>query len=145
MNHPQSSLPISPSWRSLQVKPSMTLAITAKAIELKSKGVDIIGLSAGEPDFDTPKPICEAAINAINEGITRYTAVDGIVALREQVCKKLLNHNQLTYTSDEVIINVGAKQGIFNICQALLNPGDEVIIPAPYWVSYPDIVRLSRG
>ena len=133
------------SKRVQQVQPSMTMAITAKAAQLKKQGQDVIGLGAGEPDFDTPHHICEAANKAIVDGLTRYTAADGLLELRQQVVQKFAVENQLHYDVDEVIINVGAKQGIYNICQALLNAGDEVIVPSPYWVSYPDIIKLAEA
>ncbi|MBF0264133.1 MAG: pyridoxal phosphate-dependent aminotransferase [Gammaproteobacteria bacterium] len=125
------------------VKPSATLAITAKAKELKAAGKSIIGLAAGEPDFDTPQHIKNAAIKAINEGETRYTAVAGTVQLRQAIVDKFKRDNDLEYTAEQVLVSSGGKQSFYNLCQALLNPGDEVIIPAPYWVSYPDMVILA--
>ncbi len=126
-----------------RIKESPTLAITAKAAKLKSEGKDIIALAAGEPDFDTPDFIKEAAIKAIKDGLTKYTPVSGIPSLKEAVVKKFKRDNKLDYEINEVIVGVGAKQCIFNLFLALLNLGDEVIVPAPYWVSYTDIVELT--
>jgi aspartate aminotransferase len=131
------------SERVARVKPSPTLAVTAKAAELKRAGRDIIGLGAGEPDFDTPEHIKAAAIDAIRAGRTKYTAVEGIVELREAICAKFRRDNQIEYQPDQVLVSCGAKQSIYNLAMALLDPGDEAIIPAPYWVSYPDIVLLA--
>ena len=128
-----------------RVKPSPTLAVTARVAELRAAGKDIIGLGAGEPDFDTPDHIKAAAIKAINEGFTRYTAVDGTPSLKKAIIAKFKRDNGLDYNLDQVLVSCGGKQSFFNLCQALLNPGDEVIIPAPYWVSYPDMVRLADG
>ena len=127
------------------VKPSPTLAITARAAEMRAAGRDIIGLGAGEPDFDTPDHIKEAAIRAIRAGKTRYTAVDGTPELKQAVIDKFRRDNQLEYTPDQILVSSGGKQSFYNLAQALLNPGDEVIIPAPYWVSYPDMVLLADG
>ena len=125
------------------VKPSATLAITAKAKELKAAGKDIIGLAAGEPDFDTPQHIKDAAVKAINGGETRYTAVAGTLQLRQAIVDKFKRDNELEYKTEQVLVSSGGKQSFYNLCQALLNPGDEVIIPSPYWVSYPDMVILA--
>ncbi len=133
------------SQRVQRVKPSPTLAVTARAAELRAAGKDIIGLGAGEPDFDTPDHIKEAAIQAIRHGATRYTAVDGTAELKSAIINKFRRDNGLTYQPDEILVSCGGKQSFYNLCQALLNPGDEVIIPAPYWVSYPDMVRLADG
>ena len=133
------------SSRALAVRPSPTLAVTALAASLRSQGKDIISLGVGEPDFDTPQHIKEAANKAIAAGKTKYTAVDGELLLKQAVIDKLQRDNQLSYEKDQVIVSSGCKQGIFNLVLALINPGDEVIIPAPYWVSYPDIVVLSGG
>jgi len=133
------------SDRVRRVRPSPTLAVTAKAAELRAAGRDIISLGAGEPDFDTPSHIGEAGIRAIQDGFTRYTAVEGIVELRQAIVDKLSNEQGLEFGLDQVIVSTGGKQSIFNLCQALLNPGDEAIISAPYWVSYPDMVRLAGG
>jgi aspartate aminotransferase len=121
------------------------MAVTALAAELRAAGRDVIGLGAGEPDFDTPEHIREAAIEAIRAGRTRYTAVDGIAELREAVAEKFRRDNGLEYAADRVIVSGGAKQICYNVCQAVLNPGDEAVIQAPYWVSYPDMVRLAAG
>lgn len=133
------------SDRVRRVRPSPTLAVTAKAAELKAEGRDIISLGAGEPDFDTPAHIRAAAIEAINDGFTRYTAVEGIPSLRQAIADRLRRDQGLEYGLDEIIVSTGGKQSIYNLCQALLNPGDEVVIIAPYWVSYPDMVRLAGG
>ncbi len=127
------------------IKPSPTLAVVAKAAEMRSQGIDVIGLGAGEPDFDTPDNIKAAAKRALDEGYTKYTAVVGAIELREAVKRKFKRDNELDYTLDEIIVGTGAKQLIFNAMLATLNPGDEVIIPAPYWVSYPDIVNFAGG
>ena len=127
------------------IKPSATLVITAKAKALKAEGKDIIGLGAGEPDFDTPDHIKQAGIKAINDGNTRYTAVAGIPELRQAVCDKFKRDNSLDYTPDQVLVSTGGKQSFYNLCQAYLNDGDEVIINSPYWVSYPDMVLLADG
>ncbi|MFK5985896.1 MAG: pyridoxal phosphate-dependent aminotransferase [Pseudomonadota bacterium] len=127
------------------VKPSATLAITAKAKALKDAGKKVIGLAAGEPDFDTPEHIKQAAVAAIAQGQTRYTAVAGTTELRQAVADKFLRDNQLEYSIDQILVSSGGKQSFFNLCQALLNKGDEVIIAAPYWVSYPDMVLLADG
>ena len=128
-----------------RVKPSPTLAVTARVAELRAAGKDIIGLGAGEPDFDTPDHIKAAAIKAINDGFTRYTAVDGTPALKKAIIAKFKRDNGLDYDLDQILVSCGGKQSFFNLCQALLNSGDEVVIPAPYWVSYPDMVRLADG
>lgn len=133
------------SSRVKAVKPSPTLAITARAAEMRDAGKDIIGLGAGEPDFDTPEPIKAAAIKAINEGFTKYTAVDGIVELKQAIINKFKNDNGFEYQLNQILVSSGGKQSFFNLAQALINPGDEVIIPAPYWVSYPDMVLLADG
>ena len=131
------------SSRVAQVKPSATIAMSMKAAELKAAGRDIISLSMGEPDFDTPAHIRQAAIEAINTGQTRYTAVDGTPALKQAVIGKLSRDNGLHYEPSEILVSTGAKQSIYNLLQALLNEDDEALIPAPYWVSYPDMVRLA--
>jgi aspartate aminotransferase len=128
-----------------RVKPSPTIAVTTKAQQLKSEGKDVIGLGAGEPDFDTPENIREAAKRAIDAGRTRYTAVDGIPELKAAICSKFLRENGLTYTPQQISVGTGGKQILYNALMATLNPGDEVIIPAPYWVSYPDMVLLAGG
>lgn len=131
-----------PSVRVQAIQPSPTLAISARATELVASGKDIIDLSVGEPDFDTPETIKQAAIKAIQQGMTKYTAVDGTSSLKQAIIRKFLRDNQLEFTPSEIIVSCGAKHSLFNLFSALLNPGDEVIIPAPYWVSYPDIARL---
>ncbi len=128
-----------------RIKPSPTLAVDARAKELKAQGKDVISLGAGEPDFDTPQHIKDAAIRAIHEGFTKYTAVDGIPSLKQAIVEKFKGENQLAFTPDQVLVSVGGKQSFFNLAQALLDAGDEVIIPAPYWVSYPDMVLLADG
>ena len=128
-----------------RIQPSATIGISQKAMELKAAGQDVIGLSAGEPDFDTPDNIKQAAINAIQNGKTKYTAVDGIPELKQAVVDKFKRENGLDYTPAQVSVGTGGKQVLFNALMATLNPGDEVIIPAPYWVSYPDIVNLAGG
>jgi len=124
------------------ISPSPTLAINAKAQQMKREGIDVIGLGAGEPDFDTPGNIKEAAIRAINEGFTKYTPAGGTAELKQAVCKKLARENGLAYKESEVIVSCGAKHSLYNIALALFEEGDEVIIPAPYWVSYPEQIRL---
>ncbi len=128
-----------------RVKPSPTIAVTTKAAELKAAGRDIIGLGAGEPDFDTPQNIKDAAVAAITAGKTKYTAVDGIPELKQAICDKLQRDNGLSYTPSQVSVGTGGKQILYNALMATLNPGDEVVIPAPYWVSYPDMVLLAGG
>ncbi len=128
-----------------RIQPSPTLAVTAKAAQLRAEGRDVIGLGAGEPDFDTPPHIKEAAIRAIREGMTKYTPVDGIPSLKEAVVEKFRRENGLEYTLGQVIVSSGGKQCCYNLMQALLDPGDEVVIPAPYWVSYPAMVLLAEG
>ena len=134
---------ISLSNRIQKVKPSSTLAVAAKAAELKAQGKDIIGLGTGEPDFDTPDSIKQAAIQAIHDGATKYTAVDGTASLKAAIISKFKRDNALDYSAEQILVSSGGKQSFFNLCQALLNQGDEVIIPAPYWVSYPDIALLA--
>ncbi len=133
------------SRRVQAIKPSPTLAVTARAAALKATGRDIIGLGAGEPDFDTPQHIKDAAIAAINKGFTKYTAVDGTPSLKAAIIAKFKRDNGLDYTPKQILVSCGGKQSFFNLVQAVVNPGDEVIIPAPYWVSYPDIVILADG
>ena len=131
--------------RVMRIKPSPTLAVTARANALRAQGKDIIGLGAGEPDFDTPEHIKQAAIAALNSGFTKYTAVDGTAELKQAVIDKFQRENGLDYLPKQVLVSCGGKQSFFNLVQALLNPGDEVIIPAPYWVSYPDMTLLADG
>jgi aspartate aminotransferase len=131
------------SKRIQKVKPSATLQITAQAKAMRAAGQDVIGLGAGEPDFDTPAHIKKAAITAIKAGFTKYTAVDGIPELKNAIIKKFKKDNNLIYDANQIVVTVGGKQAFYNMAQALLNSGDEVIIPAPYWVSYPDMVLLA--
>jgi aspartate aminotransferase len=127
------------------IKPSATLALNARAKALADQGVDVVGLAAGEPDFDTPEFIKEAAIEALRQGFTKYTPTAGIPELREAIRAKLARENQLTYAMEQIIVSVGAKQALYNFFQALLDEGDEVLILAPYWVSYPEMVQLAGG
>lgn len=138
-------MPVSLSKRVQKVKPSPTLAMTARAAKLKAEGKDVIGLAAGEPDFDTPAHISDAGIEAIHKGITRYTAVDGTAELKDAIIAKFKRDNALTYDRSQILVSSGAKQTCFNACAALLDPGDECVIPAPYWVSYPDMALLADG
>jgi aspartate aminotransferase len=133
------------SQRVQRIKPSPTLAVTARAAELRAAGRDIVSLGAGEPDFETPDHIKQAAIRAINAGATRYTAVDGTPELKTAIINKFQRDNGLSYQLNQILVSCGGKQSFYNLVEALLNPGDEVIIPAPYWVSYPDMVRLADG
>ncbi|WP_341791891.1 pyridoxal phosphate-dependent aminotransferase [Rickettsia endosymbiont of Gonocerus acuteangulatus] len=133
------------STRLNAIKPSPTLAVVRKTLELKREGIDIIALGAGEPDFDTPDNIKEVAIQAIKDGFTKYTNVEGMPALKEAIQAKFKRENNIDYDLDEIIVSTGGKQVIYNIFMASLNKGDEVIIPAPYWVSYPDMVLLAEG
>ena len=133
------------STRVQAIKPSPTLAVTARAAKLKAEGKDIIGLGAGEPDFDTPQHIKDAAIVAINKGFTKYTAVGGTPSLKQAIIAKFKRDNGLDYTAKQILVSCGGKQSFFNLALAVINPGDEVIVPAPYWVSYPDIVIIAEG
>ena len=133
------------STRVQSIKPSPTLAVTNRAAELRAAGQDIIGLGAGEPDFDTPQHIKDAATDAIKNGFTKYTAVDGTPALKNAIINKFKNDNNLDYQANQILVSCGGKQSFFNLSLALLNPGDEVVIPAPYWVSYPDMVKIAEG
>lgn len=133
------------SARVQAVKPSPTLAITARAAALRAEGKDVIGLGAGEPDFDTPDHIKAAAIEAINSGKTKYTAVDGTASLKQAIIDKFKRDNGFDYAADQILVSVGGKQSFYNLAQAILDAGDEVIIPAPYWVSYPDMTLLADG
>jgi aspartate aminotransferase len=138
-------LAVSLSKRVQKVKPSPTLAVTARAAKLKAEGKDIISLGAGEPDFDTPIHIADAGVEAIRKGITRYTNVDGTPELKDAIIAKFKRDNGLTYERSQILVSAGAKQTCFNLCAALLDPGDECVIPAPYWVSYPDMTLLADG
>ncbi|WCN36666.1 pyridoxal phosphate-dependent aminotransferase [Aneurinibacillus uraniidurans] len=131
--------------RVAQITPSKTLAITAKAKELKSQGYDVVGLGAGEPDFNTPQHIIDAAVKAMEQGLTKYTAASGIVELKQAICDKLQRDNNLTYKPSQIVVCNGAKHALYNLFQAILDPGDEVIVPIPYWVSYPEMVTLADG
>ena len=133
------------SKRVQMIKPSPTLAVTARAAKLKSEGKDIIGLGAGEPDFDTPQHIKDAAINAINKGFTKYTPVGGTPSLKNAIIAKFKRDNNFDYTAKQILVSCGGKQSFFNLALAVINPGDEVIISSPYWVSYPDIVLIAEG
>jgi aspartate aminotransferase len=133
------------SDRVQNVKPSATLAVTAKATELKSQGIKIVPMGSGEPDFDTPLNIQQAGIQAINDGLTRYTPVDGTTDLKNAIIEKFKRDNNLNYSLTEVMVSSGGKQVFYNLCQSVINPGDEVIIPSPFWVSYPDMVLLADG
>ncbi len=133
------------SRKALEIKSSITLEIDTKAKEMKAEGCDVVGFGAGEPDFNTPNVIIEAAKEALDNHHTRYTPVSGILELRKAICKKLQNDNELIYNPNQILVSNGAKHSIYNALQAILNPGDEVIIPSPYWVSYPEIVRLGGG
>ncbi len=128
-----------------RIAPSATLAMSGRVMELKTQGIDVIGLSAGEPDFDTPDFVCDAAIKAIRDGNTRYTAVDGIAPLKSAIAAKFKRDNGIEYTNKQITVNAGGKHTLFNALVATLDAGDEVIIPAPYWVSYPDIVQYAGG
>lgn len=127
------------------INPSITLAITAKANQLKAEGVDVVSFGAGEPDFNTPENIIEAAIKAMRDGKTKYTPAGGIIELKETICNKFRKDNNLNYKTSQITISTGAKQSLANVFMAILNPGDEVLIPVPYWVSYPELVKLADG
>ena len=133
------------SRKAQAIEPSLTLAITAKAKEMKEKGIDVISFSAGEPDFNTPKNIINAAIKAMEDGNTKYTSVNGILQLREAICKKFKDDNGLEYNPPQIVVSTGAKQSLANTFLAILNPGDEVIVSTPYWVSYPELIKLADG
>lgn len=133
------------SKKAQAVRPSSTLAITAKAKELKEKGIDVVGFGAGEPDFNTPDNICNAAIKAIENGFTKYTPASGTLELKQAICNKFLKFNGISYEPSQIVISNGGKHALTNIFQAICNPGDEVIIPTPYWLSYPEIVKLADG
>ena len=126
-----------------RIQPSATLEMTAKAAELRLKGVDVLNLSVGEPDFNTPQNIIDAAKNAIDSGYTKYTAGSGILPLKKAVCNKLFRDNKLEYNPDQIIISCGGKHALYNACQVLFEKGDEVIIFSPYWVSFPDFVSIT--
>ena len=136
---------LSLSEKALSVKPSSTLAITAKAKALRAEGKDVVGFGAGEPDFATPENICNAAVKAITDGFTKYTAAPGTPELRKAVSNKFKTVNGLRYEPEQVIISNGGKHALTDVFEAILNPGDEVIIPTPFWLSYPEIVKLAGG
>ena len=138
-------MPLQISRRAQRVKPSPTLAMTARAAQLRREGKDVISLSVGEPDFDTPAHISAAGVAAIKGGHTRYTNSDGMPELKDAIIAKFQRDNELTYQRNQILVSTGAKQTLFNLCMALVDPGDEVIIPSPYWVSYPDMVLLADG
>lgn len=133
------------SEKAKQISQSLTLDITAKAKKMKAEGIDVIGFAAGEPDFNTPENIRDAAIKAIQEGKTRYTPASGIIELKKAIIQKLKNDNNLTYIPSQIIVSTGAKQCLANVFQTILNPGDEVLIGVPYWVSYPELIKLADG
>jgi len=133
------------SEKGLKISPSVTLEITAKAKSMKDQGIDVVSFGAGEPDFNTPENIVEEGIKAIKEGKTRYTPASGILELKEAVCEKLKRDNNLTYSPKNIIISSGAKHSIYNALMAITNPGDEIIISVPYWVSYPELIKLAGG
>ena len=133
------------SKKAKEINPSITLAITAKAKELKNSGIDVVSFGAGEPDFNTPKNIINAAIKAMEEGKTKYTPTNGILELREAICNKFNIDNNLSYNPSQIVVSTGAKQSLANAFMAILNEGDEVIIPTPYWVSYPELVKMAGG
>jgi aspartate aminotransferase len=131
------------SKRAQDVPPSATIAVTTRAQELKAQGVDVVGFGAGAPDFDTPDYIKEAAIEALKAGQTKYTAAAGIIELRKAIADKLEKENGLKYTPEQVIVNIGGKHSVYEAMQAVLDPGDEVILPTPYWVTYPETIKLA--
>jgi len=133
------------SKKAKAVKPSSTLAISDKAKQMKAAGVDVVSFGAGEPDFPTPKNVCDAAIDAINAGFTKYTAASGIVELKQAICDKFARFNKLHYETNQIVISNGGKHSLTNIFEAILDPGDEVIVPSPYWLSYPEMVKLAGG
>lgn len=133
------------SEKAKRVKPSSTLAITAKAKAMRAEGIDVVGFGAGEPDFNTPENICNAACEAINSGFTKYTPASGTDELKAAISDKFHDFNNLTYAPNQIVVSNGGKQGLQNVFSAILNPGDEVLIPAPYWLSYPEMVKLADG
>ena len=133
------------SQRAKKVAPSATLAVTNRAKELKAQGIDVVGFGAGEPDFDTPDYIKEAAIKALKEGKTKYTPASGIPELRATIARKLEKENGLKYTPEQIVVNIGGKHSVYEAMQAVLDPGDEVLLPAPYWVTYPEAAGLAAA
>ena len=142
---PEPTVPVQLAERVKRVKPSPTVALTGRVARLKAEGHDIIGLGIGEPDFDTPTHIADAGVDAIRDGFTRYTAVEGIPELKDAIIAKFKRDNGITYTRPQILASTGAKQTIYNLFMAVVDPGDEVVIPAPYWVSYPDMALLADG
>jgi aspartate aminotransferase len=138
-------VPVEIAARVSRVKPSPTVALTGRVARLKAEGRDIVGLGVGEPDFDTPAHIAEAGIDAVRTGFTRYTAVEGVPELKDAIIAKFKRDNDIVYTRPQILVSTGAKQTIFNLFMAVIDPGDEVVIPAPYWVSYPDMALLAEG
>ena len=138
-------MPVQLAERVKRVKPSPTVALTGRVARLKAEGHDIIGLGIGEPDFDTPTHIADAGVDAIRNGFTRYTAVEGIPELKDAIIAKFKRDNGIAYTRPQILVSTGAKQTIYNLFMAVIDPGDEVVIPAPYWVSYPDMALLADG
>jgi len=136
---------ISLSEKGLNISPSVTLEITAKAKSMKAQGIDVISFGAGEPDFNTPENIRKEGIRAIESGLTKYTPASGIIELKEAVCRKFKEDNNIEYKPENIVISSGAKHSIYNALMAIINPGDEVIIGVPYWVSYPELVKLAGG
>lgn len=133
------------SNRAKNISPSLTLAITAKAKAMKAQGLDVVSFGAGEPDFNTPGYIIEAAKVALDKGMTKYTPVAGTVELRKAICDKLKRDNGLDYTPEQIVVSNGGKQTLRNAFEAIVNPGDEVILPAPYWLTYPELIKMSGG
>ena len=138
-------MPLTLSEKAKSVKPSSTLAITAKAKAMKAEGIDVVGFGAGEPDFNTPENICNAAIDAIKDGFTKYTPASGTDELKAAISKKFHDFNHLTYAPNQIVVSNGGKQGLQNVFSAILNPEDEVLVPAPYWLSYPEMIKLADG
>jgi aspartate aminotransferase len=145
MSADKTSMPLSLSSRIQRIKPSPTVALTGRVAQLKAQGRNIVSLGAGEPDFDTPKHIRDAGIEAINKGVTRYTALEGTAELKDAIIAKFQRENGLTYARNQILVSGGGKQSLFNMTLALINVGDEAIVPAPYWVSYPEMVSLAEG
>lgn len=133
------------STRAQNIQPSLTLAISARAKEMKAQGVDVISFAAGEPDFDTPPHIKQAAVDAIKSGFTKYTTTSGIIELKEAICRKFVRDNNLAYAPENILVSTGAKQCLYNLIQVLINPGDHAVLPVPYWVSYEEMVKLAGG
>lgn len=145
LNNGGRSMNLKLSEKGLKISPSLTLDITAKAKSMKAKGIDVVSFGAGEPDFNTPDNIVESGINAIKQGLTRYTPASGIIELKEAICQKFEKDNRLSYTPENIIISNGAKHSIYNALMAIINPNDEIIISVPYWVSYPELIKIAGG